>query len=94
MVSSKCVYIPCFLVIVLFLLLHFICLNFKELIDQQVATYDSSHERSFIDMYLNEMKKADAMNDKETTFSCTFDSSDLFTVCANYYFFLQKLLFL
>lgn len=40
------------------------------LIDTQIATYNPNHERHFVDMYITEMKKAEAMDDKTRGFYC------------------------
>lgn len=42
----------------------------KTVIDEQIKTYDSNHERHVIDLYITEMRKAEEVNDKETEFIC------------------------
>lgn len=43
---------------------------FKKMIDEQISTYDDSHDRNFIDMYVRKMKEAEATGDEKSTFSC------------------------
>lgn len=48
---------------------------FKKLIDEQIRTYDDSHERNFVDMYVRKMKEAEASGNDKTSFSCEWTYS-------------------
>lgn len=43
---------------------------FQKMIDEQISTYDDSHSRNFIDMYVREIREAEAKGDKQSSFSC------------------------
>lgn len=42
----------------------------KDVVDRQIETYDPKYERNVIDLYITEMRKAEAANDGETQFIC------------------------
>lgn len=42
----------------------------QEIIDEQIRTFDENHERSFLDLYIREMKEAEKKQEN-TTFFCT-----------------------
>lgn len=42
----------------------------KAFLDKQVDTYDETHERHFVDMYIAEMRKSDKNNDYSDGFLC------------------------
>lgn len=44
---------------------------FKDIVDEHISTYDETHERNFIDMFIRKMQESQASGDDETTpFSC------------------------
>lgn len=43
---------------------------FKTMVDEQINTYDESHDRNFVDMYVRKMKKAEATGDEKSSFTC------------------------
>lgn len=44
---------------------------FKKRIDHHIKTYDPTHKRNFIDMYITQMKQANESGE-ETSFTCKF----------------------
>lgn len=44
-------------------------ISFQDMIQEQVKTYDESHERHFIDMYITKMRKEAS---KDLHYSCKF----------------------
>lgn len=46
---------------------------FQNIVDEQIKTFDESHERHFVDMYVNKMREAEADPNNETYFSCKYE---------------------
>lgn len=46
------------------------CFSLQKIIDEQIQTYDASHERHFIDMYINQMQQRDLKTEEKTYFTC------------------------
>lgn len=40
------------------------------MVDEQIRTFDENHERHFIDMYIKQIRKAEANPNQNSSFSC------------------------
>lgn len=58
------------LVFVLLSFYGFNSLLIQKIIDEQIRTYDASHERHFIDMYVKKMKEHELNTETNTYFTC------------------------
>lgn len=47
---------------------------FQNMIQEQSKTFDESHERHFIDMYINKMRQEESNPDQTSHYSCKFQS--------------------
>lgn len=50
------------------------CHLLQKIVDEQIRTYDASHERHFIDMYITKMRNGDANPEEKSNFTCKFSS--------------------
>lgn len=42
----------------------------QKIVDEQIETFDENHERHFIDMYIKEIRQAEANPNQNSSFSC------------------------
>lgn len=55
--------------------------SLQNIINEQIKTFDESHERHFIDMYINKVREAERNGDETSTYSCKMSQMHLHIIC-------------